>query len=160
MDYRILIAKRYVAGRRRISLISVITAISAMGVTTGVAALIVVLSVMNGFYDVVRDLLVTVDPHVRIVGAQGRGLNEDVVRLTEEALDIPEVKLASAYVEGKALLVHGGLGYLKSSPIEMLYRDARLNWLEEGTPTIHKLIIARALLQEEVETFARGEEWI
>jgi alkylation response protein AidB-like acyl-CoA dehydrogenase len=48
-------------------------------------------------------------------------------------------------VTDKALLVHGGIGYLKSSPIEMLYRDARLNWLEEGTPTIHKLIIARAL---------------
>ena len=63
-------------------------------------------------------------------------------------------------VTDKALLVHGGIGYLKSSPIEMLYRDARLNWLEEGTPTIHKLIIARALLQEEVEAFARGEELI
>ena len=107
MDYRILIAKRYVAGRRRITLISVITAISAMGVTTGVAALVVVLSVMNGFYDVVRDLLVTVDPHVRIVGANGRGLSEDVVRITEEALDIPAVMLAAPYVEGKALLVHG-----------------------------------------------------
>ena len=63
-------------------------------------------------------------------------------------------------VTDKALLVHGGLGYLKSSRIEMLYRDARLNWLEEGTPTIHKLIIARALLQEEFETFGRGEELI
>jgi alkylation response protein AidB-like acyl-CoA dehydrogenase len=61
-------------------------------------------------------------------------------------------------VTDKALLVHGGLGYLKSSRIEMLYRDARLNWLEEGTPTIHKLIIARALLQEEFEAFGRGEE--
>jgi alkylation response protein AidB-like acyl-CoA dehydrogenase len=60
-------------------------------------------------------------------------------------------------VTDKALLVHGGIGYLKSSPIEMLYRDARLNWLEEGTPTIHKLIIARALLQEEAETFVHGE---
>ena len=35
-------------------------------------------------------------------------------------------------VTDRALLVHGGLGYLKSSRIEMLYRDARLNWLEEG----------------------------
>jgi len=61
-------------------------------------------------------------------------------------------------VTDKALLVHGGLGYLKSSPIEMLYRDARLNWLEEGTPTIHKLIIARTLLQEDITTFGRGEE--
>jgi alkylation response protein AidB-like acyl-CoA dehydrogenase len=58
-------------------------------------------------------------------------------------------------VTDRALLVHGGLGYLKSSPIEMLYRDARLNWLEEGTPTIHKLIIARALLQDEGRTLGR-----
>ena len=63
-------------------------------------------------------------------------------------------------VTDKALLVHGGIGYLKSSRIEMLYRDARLNWLEEGTPTIHKLIIARTLLQEDVKAFGRGEEWI
>lgn len=63
-------------------------------------------------------------------------------------------------VTDKALLVHGGLGYLKSSRIEMLYRDARLNWLEEGTPTIHKLIIARGLLHEEFATFARGEEGV
>jgi alkylation response protein AidB-like acyl-CoA dehydrogenase len=63
-------------------------------------------------------------------------------------------------VTDKALLVHGGIGYLKSSPIEMLYRDARLNWLEEGTPTIHKLIIARALLEEEFHQFGRGEELI
>ena len=63
-------------------------------------------------------------------------------------------------VTDKALLVHGGIGYLKSSPIEMLYRDARLNWLEEGTPTIHKLIIARTLLEEEFHQFGRGEELI
>ena len=44
------------------------------GVTLGVAALIVVLSVMNGFYDVVRDLLVSLDPHVRVVSAQGQGV--------------------------------------------------------------------------------------
>lgn len=61
-------------------------------------------------------------------------------------------------VTDKALLVHGGIGYLKSSRIEMLYRDARLNWLEEGTPTIHKLIIARALLGEDLTTFGRGAE--
>ncbi len=63
-------------------------------------------------------------------------------------------------VTDRALLVHGGLGYLKSSPIEMLYRDARLNWLEEGTPTIHKLIIARTLLHDEVHAFGRGTELI
>ena len=70
MDYRFQIARRYLASRREVSLISIITGISMTGVTLGVASLIVVLSVMNGFYDFVRDLLVSVDPHVRIVNVE------------------------------------------------------------------------------------------
>ena len=49
-------------------------------------------------------------------------------------------------VTDRALLVHGGIGYTRRHPIERLYRDARLNWLEEGTPTIQYLVIARELL--------------
>jgi alkylation response protein AidB-like acyl-CoA dehydrogenase len=49
-------------------------------------------------------------------------------------------------VTDRALLVHGGIGYTRRHPIERLYRDARLNWLEEGTPTIQQLVIARQLL--------------
>jgi len=45
-----------------------------------------------------------------------------------------------------ALLVHGGLGYTREFPISRLYRDCRLNWLEEGTPTIHQFEVARRLL--------------
>lgn len=105
MDYRYLIARRYLVSRRQITLISVISGISIAGVSLGVASLIVVLSVMNGFYDFVRDLLVTYDPHVRIVSAVERGIAGsdsllDVVRA------LPEVESASAYVEGKALLLH------------------------------------------------------
>jgi alkylation response protein AidB-like acyl-CoA dehydrogenase len=50
-------------------------------------------------------------------------------------------------VTDRALLVHGGIGYTRSHPIERLYRDARLNWLEEGTPTIQHLTAARELLK-------------
>lgn len=49
-------------------------------------------------------------------------------------------------VTDRALLVFGGIGYTRRHPIERLYRDARLNWLEEGTPTIMYLSIARELL--------------
>jgi alkylation response protein AidB-like acyl-CoA dehydrogenase len=49
-------------------------------------------------------------------------------------------------VTDRALLVHGGIGYTRGHEIERLYRDARLNWLEEGTPTIQQLVIARELL--------------
>ncbi len=99
-----MIARRYLVSRRQVSLISLITGISVAGVGLGVAALIVVLSVMNGFYDFVRDLLVSLDPHVRIVSAEERGV-QNADSLMEVALDIEHVQFASAYVEGKALLV-------------------------------------------------------
>ena len=50
-------------------------------------------------------------------------------------------------VTDKALLVFGGIGYTREYPIERLYRDARLNLLEEGTPTIQRLVIAKSLLE-------------
>lgn len=106
MDYRFQIARRYLAGQRDVSLISIITGVSMAGVTLGVAALIVVLSVMNGFYDVVRDLLVSLDPHVRVVSTGERGVAQadSLLRL---ARGLDHVEQAAPYVEGKALLVAG-----------------------------------------------------
>ncbi|MCU1656394.1 MAG: fadE25 [Pseudonocardiales bacterium] len=49
-------------------------------------------------------------------------------------------------VTDRALLVHGGIGYTREFPIERLYRDARLNWLEEGSPTIQYMVTAREML--------------
>jgi lipoprotein-releasing system permease protein len=107
VDYRLQIARRYLFSRRDVSLISIITGISMTGVTLGVAALIVVLSVMNGFYDFVRDLLVSIDPHVRVVGTDASGVaNAD--SLVALAREMDEVVAAAPYVEGKALLVHDG----------------------------------------------------
>jgi len=107
MDYRFIIARRYLISRKQFSLISIITGISVAGVSLGVAALIVVLSVMNGFYDFVRDLLVSIDPHIRIVSAETRGL-EEADSLLEVILQHPDVIHASPYVEGKALLLYEG----------------------------------------------------
>lgn len=109
MNFKWLIARRYLASPKRVSLISVITGISIAGVSLGVAALIVVLSVMNGFYDFVRDLLVSLDPHVRIVSAAGQGF-EDADSLQALARSVPHVEHATPYVEGKALLLHDGAG--------------------------------------------------
>lgn len=49
-------------------------------------------------------------------------------------------------VTDRALLIFGGIGYTRRHPIERLYRDARLNWLEEGTPTIQYRVAAQELL--------------
>ena len=103
-----MIARRYLVSRQRVSLISVITAISIAGMALSVAALVVVLSVMNGFYDVVRDLLVSLDPHVRITSADRSGIAQDTAAadLVDIALRLQHVEEASPYVEGRALLLH------------------------------------------------------
>lgn len=105
VDYRTLIAKRYLTSPRSVSLISRITAISAAGVALGVAALIVVLSVLNGFFEFVRDMLVSYDPHVRIVSVEERAFEPDD-SLTAVVASWPGVQSASPYVEGKAMLLH------------------------------------------------------
>ncbi|MFC1856778.1 acyl-CoA dehydrogenase family protein [Thermodesulfobacteriota bacterium] len=79
---------------------------------------------------------------------------EDVARKIDEGKPCPlEASIAKSHgletvcrVTDKAMEVHGGRSYLQSWPIERLYREARLNVLEEGTPSIQRLVTARALL--------------
>jgi lipoprotein-releasing system permease protein len=111
VDFRLLLARRYLVSRRRVTLISVVSGISVGGVAVGVAALVVVLSVMNGFYDTVRALLVSYDPHVRIEAVDGRGLTSpDSLRAL--ARQTPHVVSAAPFVEGKALLTGRDAGGL------------------------------------------------
>jgi lipoprotein-releasing system permease protein len=91
-----------------VSLVSIISGISIFGITLGVAALVVVLSVMNGFFELVRDLLVSFNPHVRIVSAEGggiRGSTDSLIAVVEEMEGVVSV---IPFVEGKALIAHDG----------------------------------------------------
>jgi lipoprotein-releasing system permease protein len=99
------VAKRYLFSKKHVSLISTLTAISVSGVTIGTALLIVVLSVFNGFYDVIKGLLLQNDPDIRIesVASDSFLFTED---MKEKLSDIPEISAAAPYVEGKALLAH------------------------------------------------------
>jgi len=51
-------------------------------------------------------------------------------------------------VSDNALEIYGGIGYSSAHPIERMYRDTRSIWLEEGTPTIQRLVIARDVLNK------------
>ena len=80
--FELFIARRYLKARRKTGFMNYITYISILGVTIGVAALIIVLSVMNGFETEVRQRIIGVDAHIRI-----RTFHEQVdhvVRLVEE----------------------------------------------------------------------------
>jgi acyl-CoA dehydrogenase len=48
----------------------------------------------------------------------------------------------------RAVQVHGGLGYLRSTPVERFYRDARLYRLYEGTSEVQRVIVGSGLLRE------------
>ncbi len=64
--FEYFIAKRYLRSKHRLNFISIISVLSTIGVTIGVAALIIVLSVFNGFGSLVTNMLVKFDPHLRI----------------------------------------------------------------------------------------------
>ncbi len=66
MRTELFIAKRYLFSKRKVSFITVISTISIIGVAIGVAAMIIVLSVFNGFSKKVTSILIGFDPHIRI----------------------------------------------------------------------------------------------
>lgn len=101
------IAKRYLFSRKHISLISTLTFISITGITIGTALLIVVLSVFNGFFDVIKSFLLSHDPDVR-VEASARNTFAQNAEMLEQIRSLPEVRVISPYVEGKALLALTG----------------------------------------------------
>jgi alkylation response protein AidB-like acyl-CoA dehydrogenase len=66
-------------------------------------------------------------------------------------------------VTDRALLVQGGIGYTRAGSLERLYRDARLNWLEEGPPTVHYLTIARTMIEQAEDqptVSGLGRDWL
>ena len=87
--------------------VSFIAAISMTGIALGVAALIVVLSVMNGFQKEVRDRMLSVLAHVEVYNPD-TGI-ADWHALAAEARRVPEVREAAPYVQGQAMLTGDGV---------------------------------------------------
>ena len=90
-------------GARKNRFISFISSISMLGIALGVAALIVVLSVMNGFQKEVRDRMLSVLSHIEVVDSQGAMNNWQTT--AEQAQRNPHVLAAAPYVAGQAMLV-------------------------------------------------------
>jgi lipoprotein-releasing system permease protein len=110
IPYELWVGWRYTRagrGRRRDRFISFIAASSMTGIALGVAALIIVLSVMNGFQKEVRDRMLSVLPHIELFavsGERGAALS-DWQNLTALAKKNPEVQAGAPYVAAQAMLV-------------------------------------------------------
>ena len=109
IPYELALGWRYTrAGRatRRNGFISFISGVSMLGISLGVAALIIVLSVMNGFQKEVRDRMLSVVSHIEIFAPDGAAL-PDLQRTLAEARANPNVVGAAPFVASQALLARG-----------------------------------------------------
>ena len=109
IPYELVLGWRYTrAGRatRRNGFISFISGVSMLGIALGVAALIIVLSVMNGFQKEVRDRMLGVVSHIEIFGPGG-GMLADPARTLAEARRHPQVIGAAPFIAAQALVARG-----------------------------------------------------
>lgn len=97
------ISRRYLFSKKHVSLISVLTGISIGGITIGTALLIIILSVFNGFFDVIRGYLLSFDPDIRVESAEGNSMLLDS-ELMNRLQNLEEVVTVAPYIEGKVML--------------------------------------------------------
>ncbi|MDR0441513.1 MAG: ABC transporter permease, partial [Candidatus Accumulibacter sp.] len=105
LPYELLIGLRYTRAKRRNHFISFISLIAMLGIALGVTALIVVLSVMNGFQTELRGRILAVVSHVQISGADGEIAGWEAV--AQDAAKLPEVRGAAPYVQAQGMLSSG-----------------------------------------------------
>ena len=105
MRYELLVGLRYTRAKRRNHFISFISLTSMAGIALGVAALIVVLSVMNGFQHELRARILSVVSHVQLGAPSGR--LEDWPSLADAARQHPRVREAAPFVNAQGMLTHG-----------------------------------------------------
>ena len=105
MAYEWLLGTRYLRSTRGRGFLSFISVVSALGLAVGVAVLIVVLSVMNGFERELKTRILSVTSHATLTGLEGS--LKDWRRDQAQALTLPAVVAAVPYIEAQALLMHG-----------------------------------------------------
>jgi lipoprotein-releasing system permease protein len=102
MQYEMLVGLRYIRAKRRNRFVSFIPLVSMLGIALGVAALIVILSVMNGFHKELRARILGVASHVQIGGQGGRLAGWP--KVAEQASQNPQVVAAAPFVDAQALV--------------------------------------------------------
>lgn len=104
MSYELFIANRYLKSKRKTGFISLITYISIIGVMIGVAALIIVLSIMNGFEGEVRSRIIGFGSHIELRTYHNQGI-EDFDALKKRVEPIKHIIGVSPYINEMGLIV-------------------------------------------------------
>ena len=107
MNFPFFIARRYLFSKKSTHAINIISGISVVGVAVATMALVVTLSVFNGFHDMVASFFTSFDPQLKIVPLQGKTVPADDPVLTK-VKQLPQVEVAMETVEDQALAVYEG----------------------------------------------------
>ena len=107
MNFPFFIARRYLFSKKSTHAINVISGISIVGVATATMALVVTLSVFNGFHDMVASFFTSFDPQLKIVPAMGKTVAADDAALAKVKA-LPQIGVAMETVEDQALAVYRG----------------------------------------------------
>ena len=106
MTFPLIIARRYVFSKKSTNAINVISAISVVGVAVGTMALVIVLSVFNGFHDLVASFFTNFDPQIELVPTQGKTAPADDP-LLDKIRKMPQVSVHTDVLEDQGLAVYG-----------------------------------------------------
>ena len=107
MNFPFYIAKRYLFSKKSTHAINVISGISVVGVAVATMALVVTLSVFNGFHDLVASFLTSFDPQLKVTPVKGKVVAADDPKLTQ-IRELPQVDVATECMEDQALAVYNG----------------------------------------------------
>ena len=107
MNYELFIARRYLFAKKSHHAINIISGISVLGVAVATMAMVVTLSVFNGFQDLVADLFTAFDPELRVTPRDGQTISaKDTALLALQKSD--KVDVYTPVLEGQALVVQDG----------------------------------------------------
>jgi lipoprotein-releasing system permease protein len=139
--FETFVAARYLRGKRKTRFISLITFISVAGVSVGVIALIVVMSVMTGFDNALRETIVGNRAHLDLSNPNGTPIGDYASAITEIRNAVPEAVGAGPIIQTEALLRHGdgttGAILLGMDPaLESDVTDLATNLTHEGGRTM------------------------
>jgi lipoprotein-releasing system permease protein len=101
------IARRYLFSKKKTHAINVISIISVIGVAVATMALVIVLSVFNGFHDLVASFFTNFDPQLKVVPVTGKSVAADDPELTK-IRHLPQVEVATDTYEDMALAIYKG----------------------------------------------------
>ncbi|MEZ5532236.1 MAG: lipoprotein-releasing ABC transporter permease subunit [Steroidobacteraceae bacterium] len=153
--YEWWIGRRYLSSTHRRGFISIVAFISVAGLMLGVAVLIVVLSVMNGFERELRTRILAVTAHATLMGLEGT--LDDWRSARQVALATAGVRAAVPYIEAQSMLAHGetitGAQVRGIEPAEERTADSLADRMVEGklaslTPGSWHIVLGDALARE------------